>query len=506
VAVRVIYEQADVVVAGSTGKAFALSWLQPKDRSYVYVANDFVPIAVPSYIKTIAGYPRFADDARNGVVRLYAAGALTQNVVLDEHLRCHRLGIKPPTIVPNVTAVAGGAITGNFVPYYRFLDRYANRISPLSAPGAIVSPSAQARQWNNVPQTSFDNSVTDVQGLVDDGTGVARVAWTRELGGGAVLVDTTETLALGIAAPATFGDLPTCFRLLVYHDMLLGFGNDEFPERIFASVPGELEHWTGTQTQSDGEPVIGAFAANDLFMFGSFHKIYRLQGYTGSDLVRQVERPDMGLTGPDGVAIAYGRAIVPTTTGIFVFDGTWHPLLGERQEEWQRQLRTYPQEYFEAQGFFDREGNVYLFGPVPHTNYAAGEYVWWVLNCQHLFPESGGSIAGFRADWALDIMGRRYDRLWLWSVPGHPRPFLMRGGPVGFFYLANNEDAIEDVDGYLGGDPFQKKLIIAPGSFQPDIGGKRLDRLLPRRRRAGPPTTRRRILRGRAGEHRDRWG
>lgn len=445
------------------GQTLKISWLGAKARNHVYTADEIFTVRIPTGISGVRGRPSWANDNRFGKSRAYGVGATNANIMVDENLRCTRQGIRAPFVLPSVAATGASTINGSFVPFLRWFDSFGNRFSDLSAPGPLVTVANQNFLWSGLPTDPMDDSVTHIQGLRDDGSGVARVAWTRELGVTTV-TDTTGTLELGEGAPPIFVPMPRGRANMIYHDQQYVLGGDQFPERVFISVVGRLEDHEGLYVATDGEPAIGLFQAHDVALFGSFEKIYRVQNFSAADYARVIERPDAGLVGPFAMANAHGRAIVPLNTGIYLFDGTWHPLLHEREEEWRSELKAFQTEYAQAQGFFDEVENVFTFGPVRHS--VLGAQTWWVLDCMDLFPElSGGQ---FRAPWANDDRVRPMTTKGAWTIPNAPETIVVQGDEDGFLYQENYEDDLTDIDGL-------KQLAIEPGYMMPAPGGMPMD-------------------------------
>lgn len=444
-------------------------WLGARERGHLYTADELFTIPTPLGVAGIKARPGWANDNRFGKARLYGCGATTANIMIDENMRMVRQGIAPPTAIPVVVASGVGPITGTFVPYFRWLDNFAQRVSPLSGPGPVITLTAQNRDWSVLPTNPLDDSVTHIQGLVDDGTGVARVSWTRDLGTLTVL-DTVETLSLGEAAPPFFTTMPRSRRNAIYHSQQYMLGNAQFPERVFVSAVGELEHFEGLFVASDGEANVGFIQTNDVIMFGSFEKIYRCQQFSSTDITRVIERPDMGLVGADGVAYAHGRAIVPTSVGIYLYDGSWHALIPDRVKEWRREAKLFQNEYANAQGFYDPVMNVFTFGPVTHSVLSVGESssnVWWVLDCEYLFPDIAG--VPFRSAWGNDRRIRVMTTKAVWHVPNSAELIVVQGsnelsGASGFVYEENVDENENDIDEL-------KELIVEPGLVMPLIGG-----------------------------------
>jgi hypothetical protein len=464
---RLFNRQYGKVVSGANvGINSELYWMPPRPPRTSYPASEITKIVMARPIKGVRIRPRFENDTRNGLPRTYGAGAWNVNVVIDEHMRCNKMGIPAPNMKPDVTAVAGGTIGGSFVPYYRYVDGYTGRFGPLSTPGDLITLSGtQQRSWNNLPQETdvLDDSVTHVQGLVDDGSGVQRVVFTKEIGAPAVYVENTATLSLGQAAPPPFQAMPTLRRILSYHDILAGFGNSQFPERLIISAIGEYEHYEGTYVSSNGEPVIAAFATDDVIIYGSYERIYRTQGFVASDFGRRVEKPDIGFIAQDGFANVHGRIIAPTSVGIMLYDGSWHNLMKDDMESrWREQIQIHPTEYRDAQGFYDPESGVYTFGPVPYDNlYVEPVDVFWVLDVRQLFPETGGD---FVAKWSFDVYLRNCTTKALWTAPGTGVPIIPHGSDDG---QIREENALGDRDD----DGQQKRFVIEPAYLSAGEGG-----------------------------------
>jgi hypothetical protein len=472
---RLFNRQYGKFVSGANvGINSELYWMPPRPPRTTYAAADITRIVMARPIKGVRIRPRLENDTRNGLPRSYGAGAWNVNIVIDEQMRANKMGIPAPNMKPAVTAVAGGTITGAFVPYYRYVDGFTGRFGPLSTPGDLIDLGVTGtlqRSWNNLPQEVdvLDDSVTHAQGLVDDGSGVQRVVWTKEIGAPAVYVENTPTLSLGQAAPPAFQAMPTLRRVISYHDILAGFGNSQFPERLFISAIGEYEHWEGTYVSSNGEPVIAAFATDDVIIYGSFEKIYRTQGFVASDFGRRVEKPDIGFIAQDGFANVNGRIIAPTSVGIMLYDGSWHNLMKDDMESrWREQIQLHPTEYRDAQGFYDPESGVYTFGPVPYEslpNISQETAVFWVLDVRQLFPETGGD---FVAKWSFDVYFRRHTTKALWTAPGTGVPIIAHGAEDG---QIREENALGTPLPGLDDEGQTKQFIIEPAYLSAAEGG-----------------------------------
>lgn len=83
--------------------------------------------------------------------RTYICGGYGYNLVLDEHHRLWRQGIRPPEEVPDISGAAG---TGTLA-YFTWFDELTNERSPLSK--ALEIGSGTPRTWNNLPQFPPDD-------------------------------------------------------------------------------------------------------------------------------------------------------------------------------------------------------------------------------------------------------------------------------------------------------------------------------------------------------------
>jgi hypothetical protein len=445
---------------GAEGKL----WWFPVEAS---ILSDFKNMKLPVGTQGADIRPSWATYNLGGRSRKYGVGAWTNPILVDENLRVLRQGIPAPAIVPTVVASAGPGPTGACVGYLRFRDKLGIRIGPLSAPSTLFNLSNQGRTWTLIPTTCVDPSVSHVEGLVSMDGALPRVVWQRELGVTTV-VEALATGLLGEAAPDDFTDMPNGIINVIYHNAQWISRNEAYPERIYRSALDEPERYEGLYAQTDGEPIVGAFVSNDILFFGSRSRIYRLTGFTLEDTEREIEKPDIGMVNHHGVALAHGRAIIPSPSQIYLYDGTWHPILTGRTNEWREQYKAHQADYEAAFGIYDPAENIYLFGPVLHDDYN-GVYVYWVLDCEQLFPESN-TTGAFDALWSVDARSRKDAGMAILTLPGSNQPRRVTGSCDGFLRTENEPLYAGD-----DGDDFGKTLIIEPAMVFPDPGGNRMD-------------------------------
>lgn len=430
------------------------------------LASEPVQIPLPSGTSGVNLRPSWANYNLLSRSRKYGSGAWTSNILVDENGRCLRQGIPAPTIVPSVASAAGPGVTTASVCYLRFVDTIAERAGPLSAASTTVNLANQSRAWTSLPTTCPDPSVNAIEGVVANDGALPRVTWRRDLG----VTSVTEAIANGALGEAVdeFTEMPLCQFNAVWHDALWGSGNEQYPERVFKSAIQELERYEGLYLQSDGEPVVGMFGANENFFFGSKKTIYRASGFTELDITRDIEKPDIGLVNHHGIAQVHGRVIVPSTVGFLLYDGGWRNLTRDRASEWQREYNRYRAYYEAAQGFFDPVENVYTFGPVPHSEILATEfqpYTYWVIDAKRLIPEVATS-SELAACISNDARARSDAGKAAFYLPGSSRAQVVLGSCDGTLREENVR-----TDGSDDDDLYAKQFTIEPATELPDPGG-----------------------------------
>lgn len=450
-------------VVGCTGKLFRY-----RHGLHTFGTIDLKNIKLPTGTGVVLRRPCWQPYNSLQRSRFYGVGAFANNILLDENLRALRQGIPAPTIVPTLAAGAGTGITGECIIYYRFKDTIGQRVGPLSAPSNTVNLVNQNRVDGNVPTSSLDPSVDSVECLVSMDSAAPRVAWERQFGPTSV-TENVATGDLGEAAVDTFREMPLGLWNLIYGDAQWIGGNEQFPERVFRSNLGEPEQFGGLFVQTDGERAVGGFTHNDQLYFGSPKSIYKVTGFEGSDLTREVEKPDIGLVGHFGHVNAHRRVIVVTTQGFCLFDGSWTFLTDDRQKEFIREYKAFRADYESAMGYFDPVRNAYVFGPVRHTEYP---FLWmkWVIDGERLFPEL--EAEDFGKCFANDVRGRQDATSAVFTLPSGGEAYVVTGSKDGKLREENNENNTDD-----DGDTYDKTMVIEPPTLMPSMmsGGNAYD-------------------------------
>ena len=86
--------------------------------------------------------------------RLYLGGGYSHNLVLDEHHRLWKQGIRPPEELPDFAAGGG---SGTLTAYFSWYDEMTGERSPLSLGQLVSIPLGSARTWQNLPERPPDD-------------------------------------------------------------------------------------------------------------------------------------------------------------------------------------------------------------------------------------------------------------------------------------------------------------------------------------------------------------
>jgi hypothetical protein len=118
---------------------------QHKGRWYVSLPYGVLPVQQPASVRSYGG-------------RLYLNGGYSYNLVIDEHHRCWKQGIRPPEEVPDIvyTPVGGSNITT--IAYFSWYDEFTGERSPLSKGIELADcPFSTSKLWQNLPQRPPDD-------------------------------------------------------------------------------------------------------------------------------------------------------------------------------------------------------------------------------------------------------------------------------------------------------------------------------------------------------------
>jgi hypothetical protein len=459
---RLLVSEASAVGGSGVIGLDSKLWRYRATEVGVLTASEPLEMIIPSGTSGVRKRPSWADYNLLTRSRKYGFGAWTSNIVVDENFRVLRSGIPAPPMVPTVAAVAGPGVTNTSVCYLRFVDDIGERLGPLSAATPNVVLANQQRQWSSLPTTCVDPSVNCIEGVIAVDGFLPRVAWRRQMG----VTTVTEAIATGALgeAPDEFTEFPLCEIGAIWRDRLAGSGNQQYPERVFLTDIADLEQYAGLFLQTEGEPCNGMFFSNENFFFGSKKRIYRAAGFEVTDIVRDPEKPDIGLIGHHGIVNMHGVTIVPTNLGFYLFNGGWQYLMKDRAAEWFREYKFFRDEYESAAAIFDPVEGLYKFGPVPHSE-IPDKFVYWTIDGKRLVPDI--AQAQLSPVIANDARARLDAGSAVLYIPGgSAQAEVVTGSWDGKLRREN-----EETDGTDDGDSYVKKLTIEPATEVVDPGG-----------------------------------
>jgi hypothetical protein len=412
--------------------------------------------------------------------RCYIVGQYSDNTLIDEHFRLMRQGIVPPDTIPVLAAGGGSGPAGTHLGYVSFYDSKTDEDSPLS--GASVGFSnAGATQitWTNLPTTSVDARVDKIRLWRSVDGGAIRFVTERDLGVSTV-TEAVATLALGQVAADTFERFPRCRVNTAYHDRQFMAGDEANQDTLYYSALFKLERWEGGSfTTRNGEPIVALVPVQDMLLVLCPNSSYILQGYTEADFTFSLSEPELGATSQHLIQLVHGNAWIPNSKSIFLFNGSWHNVLKQGQEEW-RQFHAAQCENATTGGFdlafsvFDPVRNVYKLGmyldnaTIPGADIygppASGTY-YWVADVVPATLELAGSYD--QPNWSFDLRARQDSSVAVLTTPGGACQGVYTGSCDGHIRKENVDGDDDDA-----GDTWSKRLVIRLGAnYMADPGG-----------------------------------
>ena len=423
--------------------------------------------------------------------RWYAVGMGSENLRLDEFFLLERLGIQPPSQVPVLAAGAGTGITASCRVAVAFRNSKTGEMSSLSGWSNTVSLTNQNRSTSNVQATSSDSGVDQIVLFVEVDGATPREATVRDLGV-TTIVENVATLALGSAFTTTFERMPHGNVCEVYHDRLAIAGNALDPDVLYVSALFKPDRWEGLSFRTrNGEPIVALVAAGSsgVLLALTPNRPYVLRGYTEDDMVFEPLPFRIGALGPHAVREIEGMAWVANAESIYVYNGSFHNVLKDRNTEWQTEVKA-NREIYET-GFCAHDPNDTTFTfitsgysttpswlPNPPTDIdpspATVKTVMWTADYSSVVPSISGEFS--QPEWFVDAMARTVESAGLLTVPGARRSDLYFGSCDGTSRIKDPTDDNDD------GDSYGKRMWIrTPHYLMSDPGGniaegKTLDR------------------------------
>ncbi len=413
--------------------------------------------------------------------RLYVVNQYTDNILIDEHMRMHRMGIDAPTGVPVLSSGGGGPISGlvgTHIGYVSYLDSITGERSSLSA-GSVGFDNAGANiiAWAGVPTTCPNPRVDYVELWRSVDGGAIRYVGRRSLGATGI-TEQIPTLSLGEVAPNFFERFPPGIAVAMYHDRLALAGDEEAPDTLYLSALFFPERYEGLSFKTrNGEPIVGLINVRDMLLVLCPTSSYILQGYSEDDMVFSLSEPDLGALNHNCLALAHGNAIIANTKSIYLFNGSWHNILRTGMEEYRRLYEITPSDFHDAFGIFDPVRDVYkltlsggvtippLLRDIPYIFNTSPSTFSWVADMRPVTPELSGSFV--EPNWSFDIRMRTDWCNAVLRVPGWTDPRLVTGSEDGFIRRENVMENDED-EGDTLGKPF---VVSVPAYLLDDPGG-----------------------------------
>lgn len=305
-----------------------------------------------------------------------------------------------------------------------------------------------------------------------DGAGY-RLAVRRQLGA-TTASESTATLSLGEAAPATFERMPRCSFGAIYHERLVCSGDILNPDTLYVSPIGFPERWEGlTFKTRNGEAITAlALGPNDVLLVYTYTNCYALRGWTESDLSLNLLDPEIGAFHSRAVILIHGKPWIANRHGIFTFNGSHHLLLKDRQTEWQKDYKT-NRALFES-GFFVQDPENYVVQyvvPKSTTNYTSSidtthkaiirgqRSILWTADYLSVVPELAGTLA--QPNWSMDRVNLNLKCGAVLTIPGTSQGRLFFGSCDG--YVRRYDDTVGTDDSNS-----MTWMFIAPPGFMGD--------------------------------------
>lgn len=415
--------------------------------------------------------------------RLYVTGGYSDNLVLDEHERIHRLGMMAPTTAPEITGAAGTGVIG----YLSFWDELTDEHSALSG-GKQIS-NATPRTWNNLPTyepndfmyphgyISLLDEATDrvrptfasgvsvdtlsplfymrpgdkislgsgtIAHLEYPGTGDSERLFTATLFGDPIrytnpvgkprqrashaclwlsvagglprlvtkvrlgtttVIEGVPTASLAEAHPGNFERFPVCNIGTIYRDRLLMAGDAGALDTVYLSAIGLPERYEGFKFRTrNGEAVTGLLGTRDYCLVMTESSTYLLQGFTEDDMVMTLQDNGIGACAHHTNVVVHGTPYVTNRDGIFMFNGTWHPVMLGATRSFAQHFaanRGVYQNSFMVNNPVDKTIQLFLSGYDLVTYTLTGndiadlvmyENYSWVVNYSSVQPQAGGGF------------------------------------------------------------------------------------------------------------------
>lgn len=463
-------------IGTTIGSSGALTRSRPTAPTVAAMQHVSLPLPSGVNITTLKGQ---SVEYRN---RWINVGCATDNMIVDEHFRAHRLGIQPPTGIVTIAAAAGPGITASTLQVgITFRDSLTGERSAMSGLSSTIALANQAVAITVIPITSNDARVDEVEfwHIVDGAA--PRLATRRQLGVAAV-TENVATLSLGEAFAVTFSRLPRAKIAAIYHERLCLAGDARHPDILYCSGITFPERWEGLSFRTrNGEPIIAIIPTRTILLVLCPHSSYALRGWTEDDMVMEQIDGDFGTMNAYTPALINGSVWGADADGPWLFNGGFHRIMRDRTTEWRRLFRQFGSVFENSFGVAnpnDETYRIYMSGAlgqlavrmgIPQIAGVGIKTIAWVASYDKATPEISGEMG--QPDWVNDVMERTLDCGALLSLPGAARGDLYLGGCDGKVRVE-----IPDTDPAASGnddsDLYTKMFTLRTGAFVGDgMGG-----------------------------------
>ncbi len=388
-----------------------------------------------------------------------------------------------PTVVPGDSVVVDGTAT---IVAGAVSGSSAARFTRLR-PGDRIAISTDLTRWARIRTITSDSAMT-----IDDtamaGVAVALVAkavsrvshvelWVAVNGalprmsvrvrlGTTTVIESTATLALGVAEVTSFTAMPFGSHAVTYNQRLLIAGVAGHEDTVYLSLIGLPERYSGLSFKTEyGEPIVGMFRHRKYVVLLCPDSSYVLQGVADEDFVLDGLEEDIGGFGP--FVAAEGIAYVAGRKGILAFNGAFHQAIPTRRTEWTEKHRANPAMF--ENGFFainPNDGTVQFF-----LNQRLGTTLdtacVWVGQYEGVGPSGAGSLLApeWFADHQTPISGGGIVTCAVYLSPAGARSgAFFFGTSTGIVY----EEVTDNTQPYTGA---VARVVSRWDMFIPDPGG-----------------------------------
>lgn len=220
-----------------------------------------------------------------------------------------------------------------------------------------------------------------LEGWVSVSGSLPRFVWRARIGTPGPIVESIATLALGEALVDSYEPMPTGAFSVIFNDRQVVAGVPGHLDSVYLSDVGFLERHAGLVLRTDfGEPIVG------LFCYGTYVVVlaatddgessYRLQGYTDEDYELRTLAAKSGGIGHHGNREIPGEiVVVPSSQGMQLFNGAFHPAMPTRETEWLEDCGANIAAFEGGFAAVNPRNKTYLFAPYVHRIEVASEEV-----------------------------------------------------------------------------------------------------------------------------------